>query len=218
VLVVAGLALQAGAAVIITVDTTPTQGTNLTTEGTADWVQVGRPASTRNEKFGAAYIGDIVRINATLADWNPDYNLDWSDGTPTLIGNDVDTSWEAKPAASGNPSFDFDVTGPAGQYQMIVYGTLYLGDGTFTASVSGGGPSDSVTVDSDTASLPGNRVSYAVDFDLATGEHLDVTYELTEHPNANSNVGLAAVTLVPEPATLGLLALGGMVLAGRRRR
>ena len=219
-LVVVGVVGHAHGAVIVTSDTTPSQGINLTDEGSADWVQLGIVSNTvQNEKVGANYISAVTRVNAVVAGWNPDYNMTWTDGTPVLNGTDVDKSWEAKPAASGNPSFDFDVTGPPGAYQMIVYATLYSGDGQFTASVSGGGPSDSVAVLG--AGGAGNRVSYTVDFDLAAGQHLDVTYELTAHNNSNDNVGISGITLsyIPEPATMGLLALGalaGLVRRGRR--
>ena len=211
------------AAVTVSLDTTPEFSNNLTAEGTADWFKLGyTTSSTWDEKAGSDFLSTVTRIG-NAGNWTgTSYQSTWTDGTfGDMSGTNYKNTWEAQ--VSGGitaPSLGFDVTGPAGSYSLIVYSTLYQGNqaikgnGEFTATVSGGGPSDSATL------LTATHGSFAVDFDLATGESLNVLYQLTN--GGNGNVGISSATLqftpVPEPSTLILAGLGMGGLMGTRRR
>ena len=214
-LLAAGLAAPAGAAVVVTLDTSPITALDLTALGGADWVHLGNATDTsRNEKAGADLIGIVVR-DGTNARWAAtDYEASWTDGSPIASATSYKSTWESKPFNTAhNPALSFDVTGPAGQYTMVVYATTYINDGTLTATVSGGGPTDNAQLVYSTS----NHGSFAVDFNLSTGESLNVTYRLSSGTNVNRNVGISAITLVPEPSTLALAAVGLLGLRRRRR-
>lgn len=89
-------------------------------------------------------------------------------------------------------------------------------DVNFTADTSVG---NTVMFTSDFLGLQGGAASYA--FSLSSVSpvlHIDTNHYLRGFTGAGSGDFVSTIDSVPEPATSGLLALGGMFLLGRRRR
>ena len=220
-LLIAGMATPAGAAVLsVTVDTAPNTTLDLTNEGTLDWIQLGRLNDTDiNQKLGAAYLSPVVRHNARNARWDTtDYQSSWTDGDPTLSDSNITTTWEAKSPAGADTtltSFTFDVSNlTVNNGQLIVYATAYYCIGKLTAEIGGASQNASFNYSTN------NHASFTIDFDLAAGETLDITFAQTADTGANQddNIGISAITLVPEPATIFIMLTAGLPALLKRRK
>jgi hypothetical protein len=81
-----------------------------------------------------------------------------------------------------------------------------------------------LTPSSETGSFgtPGTLSQWSSVFDVAAdsplvGQQLVVRFDMTQTGSTGTQVGLDKVQLVPEPATMSLIALGGLLLARKRR-
>jgi len=140
--------------------------------------------------------------------------------TPALVGDTVNLAGQAL-------NFNGDVgsalaAGGSGDYAIYVtwpWTNSVSGGLTTYALTDGIGTLFSVAIDqNDGGAGSGNNWIYLANATLDA----NTTYTLTQTPTSNTCVSMRAAGVlfdaVPEPASLGLLGLGGLALLGRSRR
>lgn len=204
-------AAVASADVVVTSAEIASPTIDLTAEGSLDWYSPGYNSDTgvfsTNQMTGADYISDITGRTAGYGG-NAHTEI-WSNGSPVVSTNGVMGQWEA----AGGSSLNFSVDGlDAGQYQLMIHGTLYRASGTLSTQVTGG------ELESTGIGRYDNAISVVFDIEN-NGDSLAIGFTSTS-TDTGRNVGIAAVTLqaVPEPAALGLIAVFGSAILFIRRR
>lgn len=193
---------------------------NLTTEGTADWVMLGQGGGTRgitcrDEKAGVDYIGPVT-VSGTHDSWfeHPS-RFDWTNGSPTDIGNHVLGDWEAKPLyglASTDQRLSFSVDGLAvGDYTMTLYTSSFKAGQQLTATMG-----ESSMTASQVYAEASKITTYFVVFSIERmGDSLIISFNRNDSSDSQySNVGISAITIkaVPKPKPLGLITSFGVAL------
>jgi hypothetical protein len=111
------------------------------------------------------------------------------------------------------------VTAGADSQTLYVYAGVFNAAGTLTATLKDSAD-NTLDSNSDTFAVTsgGGKTRWEVTFSHPSAATLTVEWEnATDHGDWD-NVQLFGATLVPEPATLALLGLGGLVTIARRRR
>jgi hypothetical protein len=173
---------------------------DLTTEGTTDWVMLGRSGSTanRDEKAGADYIGAVTVVGTHDTYAANAYLSRWTDGSPTATASDIQGCWEVKPPAIDDiQALQFSVAGlTPGAYTMKLYCSRYKATGRLTAS----NDTESYSADFDEGGAGVDSVYgvFTVNFPITfTGESLDVSLDVTALGHSvYGNVAISAITLV----------------------
>jgi hypothetical protein len=173
---------------------------DLTTEGTTDWVMLGRSGSTanRDEKAGADYIGEVIVVGTHDTYAANAYLSRWTDGSPTATASDIQGCWEVKPPAIDDiQALQFSVAGlTPGAYTMKLYCSRYKATGRLTAS----NDTESYSADFDEGGAGVDSVYgvFTVNFPITfTGESLDVSLDVTALGHSvYGNVAISAITLV----------------------
>lgn len=206
---------------------------DLTALGTTDWAYWdGDPAVDTiptNRKFGGTAIGDMDVIGSgavrgSTSSTLPQFDFTFTDGTAPTAGSVDDPSGRFSTVLNTTgQGVTFDVTLPtADPYTVSVWAAAFgVNEGTFTASLPGA--TNFVNTDLSSGQFsPKSGALYTLTVTPDNpGDVLTVSLVLTEDGgSSSSNVSLhaAAVSVVPEPATLGSALLGLGMLAGRRRR
>ena len=241
---VAAFTASSHAALILT-QSTWIGDVDMTAQGTADWVVWDTGSIDKNkewtapisdarvEKAGGTAIGALTKFDAVnpstqaIKDSNNDLaELSWTNGdAPTTGAATQGLRTGLETGVSGNDvvssfgdGFTFDVTaGPASQTLYVYTGTFNAG-GTFRAILKDdlGDEIDSVI---DSTALTGDKGIWEVTFSDASAETLTIEWENTTDSGNFDNVQIFGAALIPEPASLALLGVGGLVmLRGRRRR
>jgi len=212
---------------------------DVTAEGTVDWVVWDTSVEAKNtewtdplgdarvEKSGGTAIGALSTLTTdnaytqlTKDNGGDEVVFSWTaDGDPTASGS-AGQGFRTGGGGSGDSSlghgFSFDVTAGPGSQTLYVYTGIFSAGGTFTAILKDGGGNEIV---SDFATLSSDKGVWEVTFSDPSAAMLTLEWENTSDNGDFDNVQLFAATLVPEPATLALIGLGGaMMLAGRKRR
>lgn len=213
----------ASAAVVITTteisqNVRGTNPVNLTTEGTADWYGIGDD-NVLNQKLGGSQILSLVSDDgsAQTINW---WNTSWTDGDPTASAPFNHSNWIVN--ADGE-QITMQVAGIGNSQTLNFYATAYDATGTITASVSGGGGSDSDTLTANAAE--GRMSQFSIAFDALVGQTLTVVFEQSGSGGVAPNIGFSAATLdtgtvIPEPSSfvlmLSAVVLGAVVLKRKR--
>lgn len=219
---------------------------DLTTEGPLDWIKWGQDPTTNSPRFdhsatGAGQIGTWTLLRSADAsntffdnssDGNNNVSFSWENGAPTLtatnqIGNVFIDTGTADSTGSG---FAFTTTplSPAGRLRFYV--TNYLANLELDAVVrdSGGNvlasKSDSSWINNDQINAPIFTGYHDVNFaGLTTGDTLQLALKVAQDNgtdvlgHGSGGIMGAALSPIPEPASLGALALGAGLLLTRRR-
>jgi hypothetical protein len=210
----------------------PPQPENLTTDGTFDWAiwnyttnpingTNNIPASNRKNGV-TALISNVTTLLGNgrgTTTTTPTQTYTYTDGvSPTSITNATQGEVFDTTLNNSNAGVSFTITaGQAGVPETVkVFLTGFQATPTFTATLPG-----APTYTDSSFTYVGSRPPrmYTLNFTPDnTGDLLTITYKIGTSTDAFSNVDLQAVTVAPEPASLGLLAAaaGGLLL--RRRR
>lgn len=214
-----------------------TAAVNLTAAGTLDWLHLNGTTGVLpvvESKLGATGIGGPV----PAAGWafpNSPITWNWSDGTTAPSGPDM-------AGAHSFGSMSFSVAAPAGDARrLIVYGgygnswaaprvELALGASTLNSerlwgtNLITGNPAKATALGYTSQYVWGEGmyvVAWTVDFAGGVGA-TTLTVNLQNNDVATQGWGTpyffaATLQAVPEPASLGLLGLGALVLLRRRK-
>lgn len=198
--------------------------------GTGDWAywenNAGDNGAPLNQKAGADLIGDMSILNSTTGSSlggtsgtkNGDNNFSFTDGTTPVSGsiNEVVGLWNAPLDTEGN-GLKVEVISPtADPFNIYVWAAAYAAEARLTAAVG-------TVTDSENFIVPAGRTGYFYTIDVtpdSVGQVVTLTLDHFADNTAigNSNVSLAAVAVTPEPASLSLSLLGGLMMLSRRRR
>jgi len=188
---------------------------NLTTQGSVDWIAYdgtaggSAPAGTFQRKNAPFTIAEPTTTSSAFIGYNigSPVSYSWTDGTPTASGSSTGFF------RVNDGSFTFAVK-PDGNAQVL---TVYAG-GTVSVTDTYSLKNSSSPV---TLTSPGAGWWYdTIDLQAASTDTLTVTLS-----GASGKTFMAAATLAdaaptPEPASLGLLSVGGaaLLLMARRKR
>lgn len=215
---------------------------NMTVDGETDWAVWGfqdpdsDPLTAANRKDNGSgspvnAISDLTQINAgdgpeTLENWDATwvpFHATYTDGTLSPTSATDQESLLRMAQSSPDIGDGFQLTVDAGTEGQIL--TLYLFarsiTGTVTASLSGSGVSDTIDFENEVRDdgiweIP---ITFADDLDAQTLT-IDYTVKNIDAPESpdQQSIGISGATLaVPEPASLALLSLGGLMMLKRRR-
>ncbi|MBT3200698.1 MAG: PEP-CTERM sorting domain-containing protein [Phycisphaerales bacterium] len=191
--------------------------------GTGDVAPPTRPLITYVDG-GAGLISAVTATNTSTTNGG---NLSWSDVWTT---NDPGTNFSGGAAANFTSDTWARAQGIDGTIDIsgLVSGTVYFFHGTFddastvTLTMTGSGQAD---LPASYGENPGGRnKGYITSFNFTdAGDDYDtITWNYTNDDTDASRARFMGViidgTPVPEPATMSLLALGGIALLKRRRR
>ncbi len=227
-LVAAAISSSTQAAVLTgSYDANPGTSFNLTDLGSSDWaIFASADGSHTNSKAGGSAISNAVVVGGGTGRTvgGPGVTYSFSDGTNPVSGSISPVGFANDLFHTAGAGFQFQVTNPTTSTMTVnVFVSGYeTGNNTFTASRPGA--DDYVQTSSSYASNPAKPIRvYTLQFtpDAVDGVSnvLTVRYEMTgilDH--GNGHVLLSAVTAyVPEPATMAIVGMGGMLLLRRKR-
>ncbi len=210
----------------------PASPTSISERGTVDWAywdrrnndSVASLAPTNQKVDGAGLIssatpvnGSTVRGSGTITGISLKFDDGISPATATshMISGVFNTSlgW-----TSNGYGVQVDVTLPDTElYRISLWVSGYYGRGNLTASLPG---ADDYTDSSFLYTVSKTPKMYELEVSADNpGDVLTISYVLSNVDNANSHVliGAVGISLVPEPAALGVL-VPALFLAARRRR
>ena len=231
---------QVGSASVMISQSTWENDVDLTAQGTVDWAlwdttdndtnaAITEALSTeRVEKVGGAAIGALGKLG-TFADHEArslPNDLIWSGGTPTLNGtaeqavspDAIQSDGAQNNGDTVDEGFTFDITGlQAGTVK--VYTSNFKAKGTLRAFLKDNANEELADNTGSVNADPGPTPTvWTIDFSDPAAETLTVEWVNTQDNGAFDNVTIGGVAVVPEPASLALFGLGGlMMLPGRRR-
>jgi hypothetical protein len=207
----------AQAAIVQTTAAAPTTQTDLTAEGGLDWAFYTYDSGLTTESMnGGTGIGPLQLIgNRSASSFSYPGDFAWSDGTATTsatgqTGGAADNTW-------GGNILQLTADADAAPRDLVLYLMRLNATIRVDAELSNGDPLDSYTYSSTGYNTEYDR--HVIRYSSATPATLTVTIVGAEAPqNVTPTAGLAAATLsvVPEPASLALLAAGGLCLLRRR--
>jgi len=199
--------------------------------GTGDWrVWLNTVAAAgSDEKSGGSQISDLATSGVTSSAFNDTvgaslFAFDWVDGTSTAIGTDVGGGLQSNAGSGGiGDGYSMDIT----LNSTSGFITLWLGVRKTTGQLDvtsdqGGGVLYTDNSVSDLASNAGGV--YTLTFsDAVVGEKLTIDWTLDDTSLISEDwrlrvYGAAIDTAIPEPASLALVGLGGLLMLGRSRR
>ena len=199
---------------------------NLTTEGTSDWAHWGLNVATdfNHKATGGSQISNVTLIgaNSTKARFNDSTSTySWTGGTPTASATNTPTGIYINNATGPGRGFQF--TAPADTTQRTL--EIFLGEfdasGTLEATLSDG---SAATFTNTLPGAAGQTVQgmYTLNY-AANSPSQTLTVKWTETADfGDDNVTIQAAALkvaaVPEPATLGAIFGGAVLLIGLGRR
>ena len=191
-----------------------------------DWAN---PAPVHNEKLGGTAVSSLVYADPNSDSDNtffsPDHTYTYTDGTlPTSETTGVlGLGFLGTLAGIDDDTLTYTVTTTNTlEHTLTIYGAQRRSGSTLTLAL----PGATTEVDTFAAGAAGTNIQwvYTATFTPDTaGDLLTVTLASsgtsTEATSGSNSVriGAAAVSVVPEPASLALLGLGGLCLLGRRR-
>ena len=215
-------------------DIAPAQPADLTASGTRDWAVWDYRQATINNTPTAppsnrkASVTPVIGSVTTLVgnargtpNSLPAMTYSYSDGVDpvTLTSSPMGIVFDSS-LNNTSSGLMLDITsGAAGVPERVQLFLAGFGS-TPTLTVSLLGASDyinsDVTYPAGTRPVSVYTINFTPDHD---GDLLHVLYQATSNNNSNANIDLQAVTVaVPEPASLGIFALGMASLLGRRIR
>jgi hypothetical protein len=195
---------------------------NLTEVGTVDW----RDFATGDRKAGGTRISDysvVGTLNSETAT-NLGIATTFTDGTPVAERTDnKDTRFVLIAENQGvtRPGMEFTVDAGPTSETLFVYAAGWNARTELIVTLGG----ETQTLSFDAAVNPDSGenhfgAAFRIDFSSAAPETMTVRLGLldfADQPSEWSNAGIKAVALIPEPASLALLGLGGLMVLGRRR-
>jgi hypothetical protein len=216
--------------------TGPNYDVNLTSLGTEDWALWGYASGGTSTSLtpnvsmeGGSGISALTYLNPNsqplrgLGQYAINYEYTWTDGNTVTSASDA---WGGLQADSGagpglgvGEGFSFTVPASTTVQVLTVFVDEHLGVGQLTATLSDG--SAPAYINSSIPTGDNSPGDYTIDYSAASpGQTLTVTWEETSYSSTYDNPAIYAVTLseVPEPSTLALAGLGGLVLLLFRRR
>lgn len=150
-------------------------------------------------------------------------NTGWS-GPPGEVLHSFDSSWETR--TSGTLTVDDSISLPEGSFFILQVDVTALCDDRFSGST---GCSWDLSISGEEGYLNLDETTAATgELDVSPGEELSISFRVdhelmgyilhTFYPENDWFTTTAEITVTPEPTTLGLLLLGGLVILRRRRR
>ncbi len=207
-----------------------TTNVDLTATGPVDWAEwnttVGTPTQS---KSGGTAISDLVITKGTasyVSQATANILYSWTNGDPTAAvtgSNPTDPQFRSASGADlvgSGASESISIVGTTALQTVTLWGTSLKVGATITASLSGS--SDAVTqiVRFDTAT--DNVWTYSVSFQADTaGDLLTLTvnpYDSWTGNTTQERLGIGAATVIPEPATLGMVVATGVGMIFVRRK
>ena len=180
------------------------------------------PGSTIALTSGNATVAKVQRGGATVSNNSRlavEYNID------TQVSWTMDITFDAATAGLTLEDMSFDyqfITGSGGNQ-----GTAHLNSGVIDVSILDGSLSQLSTVNvgplgtSDAASNSGTGIlADFADVALTNGQTYTLRFTVSSNATAGNNIAIDNLSLngVPEPATMSLLALGGIAMLRRRKK
>ena len=218
------------------------QPADLTAQGSLDWRIWDDPADTNdpgddwanpapvhNEKLAGTAVSALTYAdpdnNSDNTFFSPDHTYTYTDGTsPTsATTGQLGLGFLGTLAGIDDDSLTFSVaTVNTQEHTLTIYGAQRRSGSTLTLTLDGA----TTEVDTFAAGAAGTNIQwvYTATFTPDTaGDLLTVALTSsgtsTDAANGSNSVriGAAAVSVIPEPASLALLGLGGLALMGQRR-
>ncbi len=186
-----------------------------------DWVFFGAGTNqTRVEKAATDYIGSISS-NVTSKTASGAFYQSWTGGTPTATGtNSRNETYQGTGSSSGgNTYMTFTATMSSTSAHFYLIMSNFYTDSSMVVNVNGSSQTFTTIFGSTSGS-----VSKLFDISIADVDAGDTLTVTLNNYTVNSSWGnlvpwaAAMTTVVPEPLTAGLLAVGGAFIFIRRRR
>ncbi len=211
---------------------------NLTSEGSLDWFQYGTGSGVIRKSSTGLAAGpavDWIKITAETGSYTDSEDryvedTSWTDGTPDQTGTGFDEGRLV--SGSGVSTWTFEVENieliENGVFRYFTYSRGYKS--TFRVEVRDMVTNDllgtdNISVDTNASLNQFNQVVFSADATVSNPQKLVVIATADGYSTASTNFrrfGINAATLggtiIPEPASLALLAAGGVLMFGRRRR
>lgn len=202
---------------------------NLTTDGTIDWgiwdyqsSGAGTSGAPSDRKLGSLFIGNASALLGTprgITGTSAPPTYTFTDGTSPVSGTGISigalTDTSINTLGSG---FKLNITGnPLLTETVRVYLDSFAAVGTMTATLNGA----TTYTDSSGSAPASSRLPFVYTFTFqpnSVSDQLQLSYSISTLNGGSANVDLQAVTVAPEPASMGLAGVAGLLLLARRRR
>ncbi len=167
--------------------------------------------SSRIEVDGTTRVGQADDTNIRTS---------WTDGTvtPSVTNNPFSDIMNIEDTTENDAGYSFTVDVIGGQSESLYVYVLGYGSTTML-TVTLGDETRQLFFDSEGGTTFG--VEYLIDFTSPIDDTMTVKFGFDPNQSQTwpwSSVGIKAAALVPEPASLGLLAMGSLLILGRRRK
>jgi PEP-CTERM motif-containing protein len=217
----------ANAGILTGTVTNPPPSVNLTTEGTADWIHWGLTTTNdvNRKATGGSQISNVALIGtgttkARLTDSPSVYS--WTGGTPTATATNSPTGVYINNFSGAGRGFQFTAPADTTARTLEVFLGEFDASGTFEASLSDGSAATYTNILAGGANQTVQGM-YTLNYSAnSPGQTLTVKWTETSDLGQFDNVTIQAaglkLSVVPEPATLGLIAAGAALRLCRRKR